>query len=577
MKNSNSILKAILIALVALLFTQNSFSQYQERSYDVKCGAVSGYDVGRSIINRLDNGYAIAGYSYNPVCGIGPFDWLFLRVKPNGNYESVRLLGTTSDDRCYSLVQSPNDSGYILAGNMFTSSKSRATFVKLDKSSSLVYSKRFNDTLNSQYMQVVRDPSNVYGFTGWSEKSVSTKLRHKLLASQYNSAGVRNWIYRYNSFATATMESKSTEEAYSLCFQNAGTCYGVAARTDYFSGKAGVWDIMVVKINYSGDVIWKKVYTFNPPSSSFYPSTEPRKIIPMTDGGFVVVGFTNAYVQNEKDIIVFRVNATGGLMWSRTYGNTGFIEEGNSIVLDGSNLVITGSTRRANTSTNALLMKIPVTGGVPLWTRIWDTSTTETDAGYDLVQSNISVAGGYAITGETQRGANSFDPFLWRTNVNGVIPVMHCEDSTVMQTYTNSHRLDSFLLVKTKLPDKEWTPSIITPSCNDNIICMGTGSSSPMGSEEDNSGMITEYSLEQNYPNPFNPSTTIKYEIPEAALVTIKVYDISGKEVATLVNENMNYGRYEVKFNGDNLSTGVFYYKLTAGNFTEVKKMILIK
>lgn len=575
MKNLNQILKVLVITFIALLNTQNSFSQYQEKSYDIKCGAVSGLDMGRSIVNRLDNGYAIAGYSYNPMCGIGPFDWLFIRIKPDGNYESVRLIGTAADDKCYSLVQSLNDSGYVLAGNMYTASKSRATFVKLDKSSSLVYSKKLNDTMNSQYMQVVRDPSNVMGFTGWSEKSVGTKLRHKLLATQYNTAGAINWGFRYNSFSGLT-ESKSTEEAYSICFQNAGSNYGLAARTDYFSGTANIWDIMVVKLSYSGAVIWKKVYTFNPPSSSFYPSTEPRKIIPMTDGGFVVVGFTNAYVQNEKDIIVFRVNASGGLMWSRTYGNTGFLEEGNSIVLDGSNLVITGSVRRNNTSNNALLMKIPVTGGAPVWTRIWDTSTLETDAGFDLVQSNISVAGGYAVTGETLRGANSLDPFLWRTNINGVIPFMNCEDSTAMQVYTNSHRIDSFLLVRSKLNDKEWTPSVITPQCNNKIICQGTGSS-PTGAEEDNLNIINEYSLSQNYPNPFNPVTYIRYEIPEASLVTIKVYDISGKEIMSLVNEIKNYGRYEVQFNADNLSTGVFYYKLTAGNFTQVRKMILIK
>ena len=576
MKNLNLFLKVIVITLITVLNTQNSFSQYQEKSYDIKCGAVSGLDMGRSIINRFDNGYAIAGYSYNPMCGIGPFDWLFIRIKPDGNNESVRLIGTASDDKCYSLVQSMNDSGYVLAGNMYTALKSRATFVKLDKSSSLVYSKRLNDTLNSQYMQVVRDPSNVLGFTGWSEKSIGTKLRHKLLVTQYNSAGAINWGFRYNSFSGLT-ESKSTEEAYSVCFQNAGSFYGLAARTDYFSGTANMWDIMVVKLSYSGAVIWKKVYTFNPPSSSFYPSTEPRKIIPMTDGGFVVVGFTNAYVQNEKDIIVFRVNASGGLMWSRTYGNTGFLEEGNSIVLDGSNLVITGSVRRNNTSNNALLMKIPVTGGAPIWTRVWDTTTPETDAGFDLVQSNISAAGGYAVTGETLRGTNSLDPFLWRTNINGVIPVMNCEDSTAMQTYTNSHRIDSFLLVRTKVIDKEWTPAIITPQCNNKIICQGTGSSNPTGTEEKNLNVINEYSLSQNYPNPFNPVTTIRYDIPEASLVTIIVYDISGKEVMTLVNEIKNYGRYEVQFNADNLSTGVFYYKLTAGNFTQVRKMILIK
>lgn len=577
MKNLNLILKSALVALVVFLNSQSSFSQYQERSYDIKCGAVSGLDMGRSIINRVDNGYAIAGYSYNAVCGIGPFDWMFLRIKSNGTFESVRLLGTASDDKCYSLVQSPNDSGYILAGNMFTSSKSRATFVKLDKSSSLIYSKRIHDSLNSQYLQVIRDPSNVYGFTGWNEKAIGVKLRNKLLVTQYNSTGLMNWGYRYNSFVTSALESKSNEQAYSICFQTSGSFYGVAARTDYFSGTANIWDIMLLKLSYTGAVIWKKVYRFNLPSTNYYPSTEPRKIIPMSDGGFVVVGFTNAYVQNEKDIIVFRVNASGGLMWSKTYGNTGTIEEGNSIILDDNYLVITGTTRRPTTSNNALLMKIPVTGGAPIWTRIWDATTTDTDAGYDLVKSNVSAPDGYAITGETLRGANLQDPFLWRTNVNGVIPVVHCEDSTIMQNYDNPHKLDSFLIARVKVSDKQWSPAIITPGCNDNLICSGTGSSSPTGFEEDNINLITKYSLRQNYPNPFNPVTTIKYDIPENSFVTIKVYDVSGKEVVSLVNEIKSYGSFEVKFSGENLSTGIFYYKLTAGNYSEVKKMILIK
>ncbi len=578
MKNPIYKLEVLIFTLFLLSFTQSTFSQYQERSYDVKCGAVSGTEYGRSIINRVDNGYAIAGYSYNPVCGIGPFDWLFLKIKPTGVYESVRLLGTVSDDKCYSLAQTFNDTGYVLAGNMFTASKQRATYVKLSKSSALLYSNRLDDTLNSQYMQVIVDPNKNLGLTGWDEKDVYGKLRNKLLVTQYDPNGAKNWAYRYNSHVTAALESKSTEEAYSICFQSSGgTGYGVAARTNYFSGTAGIWDILVVKLSYTGSVIWKKVYKFNLPSLNYYPSTEPRKIIPMSDGGFVIVGFTNAFVQTEKDIIVFRVNPVGALMWSKTYGSTAFIEEGNSIVLDGAYLVITGSRRRSTTSNNALLMKIPVTGAAPIWTRIWDTATPETDAGFDLVKSTIGATDGYAITGETYRGTNSFDPFLWRTNVNGIIPVMHCEDSTVLQVYNNSIKLDSFLLYRTKLPDKQWTPSIITPTMNTNTICLGT-TDDPTGMEEDNNiNEITEFSLSQNYPNPFNPSTTIKYDIPEAAFVSIKIYDISGKEIYNLVNENKNYGRYEIKFNGSNLSTGVYYYKLTAGNFTEIRKMILLK
>jgi len=85
------------------------------------------------------------------------------------------------------------------------------------------------------------------------------------------------------------------------------------------------------------------------------------------------------------------------------------------------------------------------------------------------------------------------------------------------------------------------------------------------------------FSLFQNYPNPFNPTTTIKYQIPEISIVTLKVYDVLGSEVATLVNEKRLAGTYEVEFDGNGLLSGIYFYHLRAGSFVETKKMILIK
>lgn len=92
-----------------------------------------------------------------------------------------------------------------------------------------------------------------------------------------------------------------------------------------------------------------------------------------------------------------------------------------------------------------------------------------------------------------------------------------------------------------------------------------------------NNSTADNYSLSQNYPNPFNPSTKISFSIPKSDYVTLKVYDIMGKEVATLVNRQMNMGSYNVDFNAVNLSSGIYFYKLISGSFTEVKKMTLIK
>jgi photosystem II stability/assembly factor-like uncharacterized protein len=94
---------------------------------------------------------------------------------------------------------------------------------------------------------------------------------------------------------------------------------------------------------------------------------------------------------------------------------------------------------------------------------------------------------------------------------------------------------------------------------------------------DSNKNLPSEYFLSQNYPNPFNPFTTIKYQIPELSFVTIKVYDVLGNEVTALVNEEKSIGSYEVEFNAIGLPSGIYFYKLKAGPFTETKKMILLK
>jgi photosystem II stability/assembly factor-like uncharacterized protein len=85
------------------------------------------------------------------------------------------------------------------------------------------------------------------------------------------------------------------------------------------------------------------------------------------------------------------------------------------------------------------------------------------------------------------------------------------------------------------------------------------------------------YVLESNFPNPFNPTTTIKFQIPAGGLVTLKVYDMVGREVATLVNEVKNPGIHSVQFNASNLSSGTYFYKIVAGSYSDIKRMTLIK
>ncbi len=144
-------------------------------------------------------------------------------------------------------------------------------------------------------------------------------------------------------------------------------------------------------------------------------------------------------------------------------------------------------------------------------------------------------------------------------------------------------------------PDTVWIASDIwivksyTPSQTVDLTALGqptrftipgeivTLTAAPSAINPISTELPNNFSLKQNYPNPFNPATKISFDIPSGSDVKLTVYNSLGKEVQTLVNENLKAGKYEVTFNANNLSSGVYYYRLTAGEFNISKVMTLIK
>ena len=114
--------------------------------------------------------------------------------------------------------------------------------------------------------------------------------------------------------------------------------------------------------------------------------------------------------------------------------------------------------------------------------------------------------------------------------------------------------------------------------------CLTIHYEEPSGLNNNQNYSPNGFSLSQNYPNPFNPTTYIKFTIPKSGLVTLKVYNVFGKEIVTLVNEIKSAGEHSIDFNGTNLSSGVYFYHITvhsdkidATEFVDVKKMLLLK
>lgn len=108
-------------------------------------------------------------------------------------------------------------------------------------------------------------------------------------------------------------------------------------------------------------------------------------------------------------------------------------------------------------------------------------------------------------------------------------------------------------------------------------ILYTTTGGDPIGIEPISSIVPDRSSLSQNYPNPFNPTTNFEFRIADFGFVNLIIYDIQGREVETLVNENLKPGIYKANWNASDFTSGVYFYKLTSGSYTETKKMILLK
>jgi len=138
---------------------------------------------------------------------------------------------------------------------------------------------------------------------------------------------------------------------------------------------------------------------------------------------------------------------------------------------------------------------------------------------------------------------------------------------TIIVGYTIGQGTDHLNSVTVGKEASAFVQQFYQSNFNDNILPV----------EEENNLIVDEFKLFQNYPNPFNPSTRIQYAVSSLQFVSLKVYDVLGNEITTLVNEEKSAGSYEVEFNATSLPSGVYFYQLNAGSFIKTKKMILLK
>jgi lysophospholipase L1-like esterase len=208
------------------------------------------------------------------------------------------------------------------------------------------------------------------------------------------------------------------------------------------------------------------------------------------------------------------------------------------------------------------------------------TEAPSDSSGYIIIPFSVDSSGYYSVFGRINCPTYDDDSFWIKTDENEFIMYnglvtsgwqwMKFDDYMLSEgehILTIAYREDGAKLDKIAVSNSPFAPQGMGDEARN--LCNPTAINSPQ--------IIKSYALWQNYPNPFNPSTNISFSLPEREFVTLKVYNILGQEVMTLINEVKAAGEYHIKFNGKGLVSGTYFYELKAGDFSEKKKMILLK
>ncbi len=339
----------------------------------------------------------------------------------------------------------------------------------------------------------------------------------------------------------------------------------VVGSTDWYWGTV---DYITIKINSGGDTLWVRKYD-SPEHGHDY-----IKAVGVDYSGNIYVAGDSYIFGGNHDIIIIKYNTDGDTIWTRRYQGAGLGDDKvNAMMVDSiGNIYLAGSSFVSGNGIDCLTMKYNSAGDL-VWAKTYGEYSYYSDVANSLALDKL---GNVYVTGTAGTSSSNIAYLTIKYDNDGNEKWIAKYDGPGYNGYDNGNSIfvdnSGYVYITGSSPgltsgnDVATIKYIQSPSdINDNPVPQ------PM-----------KYELFQNYPNPFNPNTKIKFTVPqdekrETRNVTLKVYDILGNEVATLVNEEKSAGVYDVQFDAAGLSSGVYFYQINAGNFLQTKKMILIK
>ena len=561
-----------------------------------------------------EGGFIVAGRTNS--YGAGYHDFYLIRTYANGDTIWTRTYGGDQRDYGWAVAVTP-DGGFAVAGQTasFGAGREDVWLLKIDAEGDTLWTRTYGGGNADIAYSVAVTADSGFILAGYTDPEGSDRYDVLLIRTDFN--GSTLWTRTYGGSSPDYVESVA--QTYDGGFIAAGL-------TESYG--AGWQDVYLIRTDANGDTLWTRTYGGSETDKAW-------SVAQTYDGGFIVSGSTDSYGVGSSDIYLIRTDANGDSLWTKTYGGVSY-DYGESVALtsDGG-FIISGTTGSwgMGSSDVALIRTDP--NGNWLWINAY--GGTRVDRGLSVAQTSD---GNFIVAGYTYSyGGGENNVYLLKIAGEEPAVSMDCQALTPVfcrgknfyfkLTVDNStggnisgalafsgysgywcdpgHELITIPRPKDYAPGltEQYyffkVPNAVAPgqysasvagalSGYDLFCCMNVdikqcqpwkvGSSTGwelLEVDRPEAALPTVTSLNQNHPNPFNASTVISYELPTEAHVKLEVYNLLGQKMATLVDSKQQAGYRTVAWDASAVSSGLYLYKITAGDFAETKRMMLIK
>jgi len=573
------------------------------------------YDDARSVQQTTDGGYIIAGTTES----FGPGESALYLVKTDANGDTLwtRAYGEGIWDEGYS-VQQTADGGYIIAGQTYSyATEDDVYLVKTDANGNTLWSRAYGGSNQDRGRSVQQTADSGYIIAGQTKSFGAGNYDVYLVKTDAN--GDELWYRTYGG--TASDYAYSVQQTFEGGYIIAGT-----------SGSFGNYrQIYAVKTDANGDTLWTRTYGGSDIDDGY-------SVQQTSDGGYIFAGATQSFGAGNYDVWLVKTDANGDTLWTRTYGGSQRDVAWCVQQTSDGGYIIAGDTWHSTYDGDVYLVRTDANGD-SLWTRAYGGGQVEfgyevqqtTDGGYIVAGYTDSFGAGggdgwlLRIAGEAplpdvaieiipdyppvtvEQGASfgftgtltnntedpqvtdawtmavgpakeTYGPFKMRNDV--ALEPGQTRTAHFSQGVPNLAPLGFYNYIaycgeypSTVMDSSSFQLEVIAGPAGGATGWVLTGSFL----EGEFADLPSEFALSGNYPNPFNATTVIGYQLPTTAQVRLEIYNLFGQKVAMVVDGQQEAGYNSVTWDASEISSGVYFYKLTAGDFTEARRMILVK